>query len=113
MYKVKTAKKKQSYENLSKIEANFMKLYSEEEMKLLQSYETDKLELTIAESDAHIMKAKREMEENPEYRDAKEKMDHFRGAFSDTKKHALAKKNLCLLLLQKKGIVDCGETEQY
>jgi hypothetical protein len=108
---MKFKRKKKQREALNPIEAAFLNLYSEEELKLLKSHEPGKLELIVAEMGAHVMKAKKDMESNPDYVAAKEKLDVFRGAFNDTKKFAFAKKHMCLLLLQKHGIVDCGEED--
>lgn len=110
---VRFRKKKKSFADLNPIEASFMKLYTEEEMDIIKNHDIEKLKLLVSETDAHVMKAKKEMESNPEFIEAKERMDTFRGAFNDTKKYALAKKNLCLLMLQKRGVVDCGVDEEY
>lgn len=108
----KWKKKKRDTSGLHPLEAAFLKLYTEEEMNLIKTHDVEKLKLMVAEANAHVMKAKTEMEANPEFQAAKQKMDDFRGAFSDTKKFSDAKKLLCLYLLQTKGIVDCGANEE-
>lgn len=107
----KWKKKSKSVSTSHPIEAAFEKLYSSEEADLIKTYDVEKLKLIVAEQNAHVMKAKTEMEANPEFQLAKQKIDDFRGAFSDTKKFSDAKKLLCLYILQQKGIVDCGADE--
>lgn len=106
---MKFKKKKIKKEPVNPIEGEFLDLYSEEELSVLKSYDPKRLEELVAETSAHVMKAKKEMEANPEFVEAKEKLTVFRGAFNETKKFAFAKKHMCLLLLQKHGVVDCGE----
>lgn len=112
MVKFKRKKKNPRLEGLSPVESTFVKLYSLEEMELLKTFEVDKLKQIVAETNAHTMKAKKEMEENPEFQKAKEVMDTFRASYSDVKKFADAKKILSLHLLQAKGVVDCGAEEE-
>lgn len=109
---MKFKKHKKSYEKLNKIESAFVKLYSEEEMALIKALDVDKLKDLVASTNAHVLKAKKEMENNPEYKAAKEIMDTFREGFNETKKYSDAKKMLCLLALQTQGIVDIGSEEE-
>jgi hypothetical protein len=95
----------------NKIEQTFVKLYSEDELNVTKTFDVEKLKLIVAEQNAYVMKAKSEMEANPEFQVAKQKIDDFRGAFSDTRKFADSKKLLALYLLQTRGVVDMGEDE--
>lgn len=106
-------KKKKTMKDMNPEESKFLKLFSEEELSLLKSKEVEDLKQIIAETNATVIKAKKEMDSNPEFIAAKEKVDDFRGAFNDTKKYANTKKDLCLYLLQLKGIVDCGLSEEF
>lgn len=95
----------------NKIEHEFTKFYSDEELVMYRQYDIEKLKHLVAETNAHVLKAKSDMEANKEYQKAKAILEDFRAGFTDVRKYADAKKMLCLYLLQTKGIVDIGEEE--
>lgn len=98
--------------DLSKVESTFVKLYSEEEMDLMKTLDTEKLKSVVAETTANVIRSQREMEANSAYKEAHAVMSDFRSAQSDVKKYQNAKKFFAIALLHSKGIVDCGELEE-
>ena len=96
----------------NKIEKVFTKYYSDEELVLCRNKSITELKDVVAQTNAHVLKAKSEMEANAEYQKAKEVIDTFRASFSEVKQYADAKKMLCLYLLQTKGEVDIGQADE-
>jgi hypothetical protein len=100
--------KSNKYSHLSDIEKAFVKNYSYDELQMLKTYNVDKLKQIIAEQNAHVLKAKKEMESNAEFKAAQEVLQTFRSAFNETKNFADSKRVFALSLLQKEGVVDMG-----
>lgn len=100
--------KSNKYSHLSDIEKAFVKNYSYDELQMVKSYSADRLKQIVAEQNAHVLKAKKEMESNSEYKAAQEILQTFRSAFNETKNFADSKRVLALSLLQKEGVVDMG-----
>ena len=100
--------KSNKYSHLSDIEKAFVKNYSYDELQMVKTYSADKLKQVVAEQNAHVLKAKKEMESNLEYKAAQEVLQTFRSAFNETKNFGDSKKVLALSLLQKEGVVDMG-----
>lgn len=100
--------KSNKYSHLSDIEKAFVKNYSYDELQMVKTYSADRLKQIVAEQNAHVLKAKKEMEANSEYKAAQEVLQTFRSAFNETKNFADSKRVLALSLLQKEGVVDMG-----
>jgi uncharacterized small protein (DUF1192 family) len=102
--------KSRAHDAMSDFEKAFVKAYSEEELQVLRTLGVEELKQRVADANAHVMKSKKEMQANPNYMSAEETLKDFRGAFNEAKKHADAKKNMCLQLLDAQGVVDIGES---
>ena len=70
----------------SKHEEKFIKHYSSEELDLMRSHDTEKLKSIVAECNAHVMKSKKEVEDNAEYQAAAEVLKVFREGLNEVKK---------------------------
>lgn len=103
--------KNKIYGNLSKTEKAFVDQHSMDELKTLKTKTEEELEAVVSECTANVMRAKKEMESNPNYKSAMEIIAPFREGFTAAKKFQLSKANMALSLLHKAGRVDIGETE--
>lgn len=102
-------KRNKIYGNLSELEQKFVKLYSMEELKILKNKTPEELEKVVTETSANVMRAKKELEANPEFQRAQEILKPLREAFGDAVKWQETKKRVALSILHKHGRVDIGE----
>jgi hypothetical protein len=110
----KFKKKKKSNKNNqsgSKFEQKFLKHYDEREAELLRSYEVPQLRKIVAECQANVMRATKEVQENPEYIALKEKLADFNAALKEVRDYQDAKKMFTVQLLHERGVVDAGLSE--
>lgn len=98
-------------QGLSEIEQAFVSKYSMQDLSMIKSLDVEKVKYLVAESNANVLKAKREMEATSEYKKATETLAALRGGFSDLKKMQEVRRMLGLEILSTHGIVDIGEVD--
>lgn len=101
-----------AYGAFSHIEQKFIKLYSVEELALIKSLTVEKLEEIVSETSANIMRAKKELEDHPEYQRAQEILKPLREGYNDAVKWQDTKRKVVLQMLHKHGKVNIGEWEE-
>jgi hypothetical protein len=106
---MRRAKKMTAYGNFSKLEREFIKLYSVEELKALKAKEPEELKTLVSVTSANIFRAKKELEANSEYQKAQEIMKPLKEGFREAVKWQDTKRRVALASLQKLGYVDMGE----
>lgn len=114
MSKFKKKKSNKSNQSGSKFEQKFLKHYEEREAELLRSYDIPQLRKIVSECQANVMRATKEVQENPDYIALKEKLADFTSALREVRDYQDAKKMFTVQLLHERGVVDAGLSEcQY
>jgi hypothetical protein len=107
----KRSKSNKTNHSGSKFEEKFLKHYDEREADLLRSYEVPHLRKIVAECQANVMRATKEVVESPEYIELKEKLADFNASLKELRDYQDAKKMFAVQLLHEKGVVDAGLSE--
>jgi hypothetical protein len=107
----KKKKSNKTNQSGSKYEEKFLKHYDDREAELLRSYEIPQLRKIVAECQANVMRATKEVQDNPEYIALKEKLADFNAALKEVRDYQDAKKMFTVQLLHERGVVDAGLSE--
>jgi hypothetical protein len=99
------------YGKLSKLEKDFVRKYSFEELQLFENMQPEDLEKIVIETSAVLIKARRERDNDPDYKRALEIAKEPNDTYKEIKSFQTTKQKMALKLLGRKGRVDLGEEE--
>lgn len=92
-------------------ERAFVKLYSNDELKLMKNLSVEQLQRIVSEEKANLESAKVDMESTTEYKKAQDVLQNLRAGYNSLKKLLDAKMMVALELQSKQGAVKTFEKD--